>query len=48
MLYKLLIVAHNEMWARKGKIKANLKKKNALQNLLQLLLEWNVIFPSGW
>lgn len=27
MLYKLLIVAHNEMWARKGKIKAKVKKK---------------------
>lgn len=46
MLYKLLIVAHNEMWARKGKIKANVKKKNAPAKFVTVVTGVKCNFPK--
>lgn len=46
MLYKLLIVAHNEMWARKGKIKANVKKKNGPVKFVTVVTGVKCNFPK--
>lgn len=46
MLYKLLIVAHNEMWARKGKIKAKVKKKKAPAKFVTVVTGVKCNFPK--